>query len=594
MLESAAGIAGPSPKAIVSALEEGKAESVLSSASSSSHDTSQQKIFNNLSPNAPQSRTFVIETESKGFLATVLPDHIFPGPMLRTSYDMCDPITLGILTYDEAKACFDIFFQNCHQLAPLLCLHTQRNPSRVRNSSTLLFFTICTIGARFWNAHNFPPSLSTPFACQQDPRSITWLHPRYTDLVTILDQNLTRLVQPSPADVTLETVQALLLYVQWMPLDVLESSSSPGSDLYKSRSHYTNSNLWSVLGLAIRQAIFIGLDKSVDAFNPLSEAKDEDIKRLRVWINLLYMDQHLALTTKLPMTLDPVPTARIARAFASHSNAQSTDLQLAGLCELVAIGHRAAGSCRNAPYTVLDDVSLQKVNAELNEWQSIWSFTFCNSGFEHYSVQIPFTTLRWYRLALNFVALGPIITSNHGQFYNHPSSDLRTGIEAAISMLYCFSANSDHPLSLLNTLQLTGLQPLSPLIANTIISTSRYNPDTSWITYAYAVVILALSYDRNIIDDEFNIAPRSPLLHSCISRGLGPRKQSPLYQLLQLVVDVFDRTVPVAQYRDVVQNTFRVLTQRSEESVSNLTENGSTSKATTTGDIFATIIRCGT
>lgn len=78
----------------------------------------------------------------------------------------------------------------------------------------------------------------------------------------------------------------------------------------------------------------------------------------------------LTLTARLPASLDPVPAARAARSFASSPRAEPTDLKVAGLCELVGVVHRAAKFAGDSSLRVLDRVSLQKANAELNEWES--------------------------------------------------------------------------------------------------------------------------------------------------------------------------------------------------------------------------------
>jgi len=122
----------------------------------------------------------------------------------------------------------------------------------------------------------------------------------------------------------------------------------------------------------------------------------------------------LNLTARLPTSLDPEPAARIARAFGSHPRAEPSDMKAAGLCELVAIIHRAAKSCGDPSLCALDSASLSRANKELNEWERIWSVVLCsffsllslharrdshncmtaNRGFEHYYTQMPFTSLR--------------------------------------------------------------------------------------------------------------------------------------------------------------------------------------------------------
>ena len=87
-----------------------------------------------------------------------------------------------------------------------------------------------------------------------DRRRDTWLHPRYPRLVALLDQEMARLTLRSrPADICLETVQAWMIYSHWMPID-----TSPTG--YRSR--FSESSIWQCLGLAIRWALLLGLDKT--------------------------------------------------------------------------------------------------------------------------------------------------------------------------------------------------------------------------------------------------------------------------------------------------------------------------------------------
>lgn len=160
------------------------------------------------------------------------------------------------------------FFEHLHQLAPLLCVRTQSSAASVRATCSVLFTSICTVGARYWD-HESPPAARS------------WLHPRYRALVALLDEAIGfLLLRATPADVTVESIQALLVYLQWMPLDGV-------------RSRFNDVSAWSVAGLAIRHAHYIGLDRSVQA-NYGGTAREEDIHRMRVWLNLLSVDHQCA------------------------------------------------------------------------------------------------------------------------------------------------------------------------------------------------------------------------------------------------------------------------------------------------------------
>ena len=87
-------------------------------------------------------------------------------------------------------------------------------------------------------------------------RKDIWLHPKYQSLVALLDRELNRLIlRPRPRDLSLETIQALMIYSHWMPVDM----SLKGS---RYRSRFSESSAWQCLGLAIRWATLLGLDRT--------------------------------------------------------------------------------------------------------------------------------------------------------------------------------------------------------------------------------------------------------------------------------------------------------------------------------------------
>lgn len=96
---------------------------------------------------------------------------------------------------------------------------------------------------------------------------------------------------------------------------------------------------------------------------------------------------------------------------------------------------------------------------------------------------------QWYRLALNVVCLGPAFFGREQEPDNSAwlYESLRIGIEAATAMLYCFSRSDSFDI---DTAALAGF---------------RFSIDAYWITHAFAVVFLALAYDRGAVDgNEFS------------------------------------------------------------------------------------------
>ncbi|KAL1738189.1 hypothetical protein HDZ31DRAFT_6473, partial [Schizophyllum fasciatum] len=404
----------------------------------------------------------------------------------------------------------------------------------------LLFTTICSIGARYWHC--------------QPSSSQSWLHPRYPQIITQLDQCImSLLLRPTAADMCLETVQALLLYAQWMPLEVPAAGAAS-----LPRSRFNDVSAWSMIGHASRQALFIGLERCVYAFNGTQEVTEEDMRRMRVWVNLLSTDHHLVMTARLPMTLDPFPATRVARVFGGNPLAEPTDLRYAGLCELIAIVNRAARRSGDAALSALDSVSLQKANNDLDEWDSVWTVVFSSTpGFAQFNTQMPFTALRWYRLGLNVVSLGPGFFSRRAHDEREPASvALRISIDAAAAMLHCLSAEAAHaPLG-----QALRALPRTPLTVNPkALASFRFSIDAYWVTHAFATVFLALAFERGAIDHDLNIIhPQMAPLRA------PPHEASLLARLVTLASDIFDHTVahpPAAHYREIVFNTKQLLFQ---------------------------------
>lgn len=166
----------------------------------------------------------------------------------------------------------------------------------------------------------------------------------------------------------------LLLYAQWMPStredeDELDS----GENLSRSpSSRYNEISAWAVLGLALRYATLLGLERS--AIAPFREhTKDPskyDVSRLRVWYNLLTCNFNLMLTSGLPASVDPALSVQVAQTFNSHSRTQYPgDVRVTALVELVGFVYRAMCSCGDISGRRLQAHSLQKLNKELDSWE---------------------------------------------------------------------------------------------------------------------------------------------------------------------------------------------------------------------------------
>jgi hypothetical protein len=203
-------------------------------------------------------------------------------------------------------------------------------------------------------------------------RLVRGMHPRFSELTAQLDHAVSRLLlRPTPSDVSLDSIRVLLLYAQWMPCN-WNSGNGQTSGAESPKSRYNEVSAWAVLGLALRYALLLGLDQASIA--PFQEhthtVNQDDICRLRVWYNLLTCDFNLMLTSGLPASLDPAPSAQVIKKFASSPHSQQpADLRVSGLVELVSIVHRAMRSCDDTSGRKLNPYCLGQLNNELEAWE---------------------------------------------------------------------------------------------------------------------------------------------------------------------------------------------------------------------------------
>ncbi|PQE31226.1 C6 transcription factor protein [Rutstroemia sp. NJR-2017a WRK4] len=248
---------------------------------------------------------------------------------------------------------------------------------------------------------------------------------------------------------------------------------------------------WSVLGLAIRYSIFLGLDRSAVApFMPsnVEEPKREDLARLRVWINIMTCDTHLMLSAGLPASIDPAPVSRIVKRFASHKDAvQPHDSRVAAVCDLVMIVRTIILKSGNPLARALDPENLKDANAALEEWES-------------HPHSMPWTSIRWYRLALNSKCLGPALSPSKTSAKLDASTvhALEISVTAASETIYALSEQSSW--STWPPTSLSSLTRTAFTISEDVLFRFRFAVDSAWITHSFAAVFLVLCYARKAID----------------------------------------------------------------------------------------------
>ncbi|KAK8853365.1 hypothetical protein IAR55_004069 [Kwoniella newhampshirensis] len=524
-----------------------------------------------------------------------------------------DPIARGVMSVRDATTAIDTFFKHCHSFGPVLDEKLKRKGVDMRFESPTLFLAICTIGARFWEygASKYKSGSSAPDRDRIRPRG---LHPSFLELTTLLDISVSQLLlRPTPSDVTLDSIRALLLYAQWMPVN---RDNQPQHFLSvekpTARSRYNDISAWAVLGLAARYALFLGLDRlAVVPFQSANSTPfgldhrqgdgqpititESDMSRLRVWHNLITCDCNLMLTSGLPASLDPGPAVAIGKVFASHESAQQPgDLRVTALVELVGIAHRAIESntrvARGATGTgsgpgvgrVLEASCLRKANFELDEWEASWLGRLKDTAYQYNA--LPFTSVRWYRLSLNSAALGPLLSpvsatqsAHHTQQRNHLSSlqSLEVSLTAASQILFAHCKQASAYIWSLDSQNPSSFPPTDPIgsastrdegfaVDEEAVERLSYAVDYTWISLTFAVTFLILCYVRGTVDDDLGISILSTTYSNNTRHQTHfahpARPTSILARLVCLAQDIFDRlcrtsTVhPARDFQPIVNN----------------------------------------
>ncbi|TYJ56099.1 hypothetical protein B9479_003209 [Cryptococcus floricola] len=480
------------------------------------------------------------------------------------SESMLDPIAQSVLSVSDAQRAIKIFFDHCHSFGPVLDKVSVNDGMRLRHQNPPLFLTICTIGARYWNSG---------ISNDQGPLRERGLHPSFLELTTLLDITISQLIlRPTPSDVTLDSIRALLLYAQWMPpsrehLFRATKRSSEGTENQRApRSRYNDISAWAVLGLAQRYALFLGLDRlSVLPFqDPNTESiTPTDMARLRIWHNLITCDCNLMLTSGLPASLDPSSAVRVGRTFSEQQLAQlPEDKRVTALVELVGITHRAMmGREWDLGGRPLDLVSLKKINVEFDDWHNIWVHRLKDTPHQHNA--LPFTSVRWYRLSLNSASLGPLLSpspppspdpSTHSPFLQ----PLEISLTAASQILLALSHTTPAYIWSLAS-QDVNTFPVGPFEMNVeAVERLSYAVDYTWISLAFSVVFLVLCRVRGVINDDLSIT----LAESPIDKLAYPivHPSSILYRLVHLAHQIFlglcqtSPIHPAHDYEPIVSN----------------------------------------
>lgn len=251
----------------------------------------------------------------------------------------------------------------------------------------------------------------------------------------------------------------------------------------------------------------MSLDTSAPApFNgDLDQISEVDMSRMRVLNNLVTCDYNLMLSSGLPASIDPGPARDVAQIFANHRLAQSPeDLRISALIELAVIAHNAFQDSGSKAARQLDGRSLRKANSDFDVWERTWIGRLKHTDSQHN--QLPFNSVRWYRLALNSASLGPVLSSPHPQTLQiWRLQSLEISLTASCQILMSISTHGPETWNVES--QDMSKFPLSPLIADPIaIKRLSFAVDSTWISHTFAIMFLVFCYVRGIVDGKQNSA----------------------------------------------------------------------------------------
>ncbi|KAL7419008.1 hypothetical protein Q5752_006693 [Cryptotrichosporon argae] len=412
-----------------------------------------------------------------------------------------DPIVRSVITEGEAFVIMRIFFTHCHPNAPFLDIHTDSDIDHVRASSVLLFLSIICVGARFWSA-------SSKTAC--------WLHPRYSELVALLDAEVMRVtLRPGPEDGKLETIQALLLCAHWMPFDAALAHAGG----YRSR--FSEAGAWQCMGLAIRWATSLSLERTCHlAFRgPVDGVTRDDARRCRTMLYLVESDHYLALSARRPPCLDTRALSDVLANFLRCKHLQATDVRVTSLFRAAHSAH--VTGCRP---TTIESVEAFDRDMELVERHFASSSSragVAGAALDALGPHFPFTSLGWYRLSY---ACAFLDAADAGQ---RDGLAMRWALEWASNILGHFSRP---PAARAASGALSG-DPPQPDPA--LVQVMSYAIDHYFVVIAYAAFFLVNGWLSNLINANLEPSTHEPT---------GDTSATRLFRL----VDVAARTLEAA------------------------------------------------
>lgn len=320
--------------------------------------------------------------------------------------------------------------------------------------------------------------------------------------MSLLDRYISRLVlRPRPCDINLDSVQALLLYAQWMPFD--ENHGEAASRIPSTpKSRYNDVSAWAVLGLAARYAKLLRINQQL-ATTGRNNYYEDDFARYRTYYNLISCDFNLMLSSGLPVSIDPTSTRQGMHEIVESGRSQLPgDLRIVALIELVAVTYQTLVKCGDFSGRNLDPRSLRSLNADLDHWERLWTIKLAHTDSQHN--QLPFTSVRWYRLALNSASLTPLFSSEQQVRPRHSDLSslqcLESSLTAACQIVFSYSSNAGNLVFDIES-QLPSSFPVGLFkLDREALHRMQYAVDSSWISFTFAITFLVLCFVRQVVD----------------------------------------------------------------------------------------------
>ncbi|KAJ2932671.1 hypothetical protein H1R20_g4425, partial [Candolleomyces eurysporus] len=266
-----------------------------------------------------------------------------------------DVVTKGIITEDEARELFKIFYDGCSTFLPVFN-HEMDTYDSLHERSPFAVDAICMVAARVRDAGGKPSEV----------------HLKLLEEV----QNIARATLFAPV-VRAEAVQAMVLVSGW------------------------SDNGWLSGGHAVRMAMELSmhmawpkLHQRIVSAKMDKEADKDLVVASRIWFCLYLFEHQLSYGTGRPAIMKDDETIRECRNLLHHPLAIDDDMRLVSTVELVKIRERVHNALSPLEGPVLSEHvdKIRIADQDFESWYKIWDYAFSkkwpDAAFYRQSLQI--------------------------------------------------------------------------------------------------------------------------------------------------------------------------------------------------------------